>query len=137
MENLANLRANSQEQDDTEVTYAEKLAKEEAHIDWTQSANCVMNIVRAGVGRTPAFTTIGDDRIRILRAFVGAAKENVLPGTVVGLSKDGMEVMCADKAIRITQIQLPGKRPTDVSDFVNSNSSLIAVDTLFSSPSAS
>ncbi len=137
LENLASLRANSQEQDDTEATYADKLAKEEAHIDWTQSADRVLNMVRAGVGRTPAFTTIGDDRIRILRASVGTVKESVIPGTVIGLSKVGMEVMCADKTVHITQIQLPGKKPIDVRDFVNSNSNLIAVDTVFNSPSVS
>ena len=56
LDNLESYLSSSQEQDDSESSYANKLSKEEALIDWGQEASQIDRQIRAGIGRLPAYT---------------------------------------------------------------------------------
>ena len=64
LENLDRLLESPEKQDDTEATYAEKVTKDESRIEWNNTARHVLNVIRAGVGRAPAFALLGENRVR-------------------------------------------------------------------------
>ncbi len=132
LENLNSLLLNAEKQDDSGVTYAEKITKDDSRIDWNNTAQEILNVVRAGVGRAPAFSLMEENRVRIIKAYVTDGFQNEQPGTVLDINNEYMEVMCKDTTIRITLLQLPGKNVISPRDYVNSNNPLIQVGSRFS-----
>jgi methionyl-tRNA formyltransferase len=62
--------------------------------------------------------------LRIWRAEVlpaGAAHSDVAPGTVISCNKQGIDIATGEGVLRVTQLQLPGKKPMDAPAFVNAN----------------
>ncbi len=95
------------------VTYAHKIEKSEARIDWTKPATELDRIIR---GLTPfpgAFFELGSVRIKVLRAEAVAGEG--APGTVTG---PGLTVACGKGALRITELQRAGKAAMDASAFL-------------------
>ncbi len=133
LENLDVLRANPVSQVDSEATYADKLNKHESLIDWSLSASEIDLVIRAGIGRIPAFTFLNGQRIRILKARPNRDTYNGLPGTIIKVLKDRFLVGCDNSTIEIQKLQLPGKNPVAVQDLLNSNTEIIQTGALFSS----
>ena len=99
------------------VTYAHKIEKAEARIDWTQSAKAVHDHIR-GLSPFPGAFFEGDfgrglERIKVLRAQVceGAGA----PGALLG---DELTVACGAGALRLIEIQRAGKAPMKPQDFL-------------------
>ncbi|MCG8413324.1 MAG: methionyl-tRNA formyltransferase [Pseudomonadales bacterium] len=132
IENLDVLRANPVIQDDSEATYADKLNKQESVIDWSLPAPEIDLVIRAGIGRVPAFTFLNDQRIRILKAQPCQETYNGLPGTIIRVKKDSFVVGCNSSTIEVQKIQLPGKNPVAVRDLLNSNTEIIQTGASFS-----
>ena len=107
-------------QDHAASTYAAKLEKHESLIHWDQDAQAINRQIRGMVGRMPAYTQYREERIRLLKAQVGPAAA-FRPGTVISADKDGLLVACLNSTLNITQIQLPGKNPVSIRDFVNAH----------------
>lgn len=106
-------------QSEAGVTYASKIDKDEARIDWTRPASELDCHIR---GLTPfpgAFFEVSRDekpmRIKVLRAIPIAAKG--APGEVLSL-KDGITIACGKGALRITELQRAGKGPMKADDFL-------------------
>ena len=133
LENLNSLIAQAKTQNDNEATYAEKLSKSEAQIDWNKSAEEIVNTIRAGVGRAPAYTFIADSRIRILKAEMGNTEHKELPGTILKITKEFVDVSCGNSTVKISKLQLPGKNPISVLDLLNSGNELVSIGSTFSS----
>jgi methionyl-tRNA formyltransferase len=101
------------------VTYASKVDKGEARIDFTRPAQDVHNQIR-GLSPAPGAwlemrAARQAERIKILRARLADATGT--PGTVIGLT-EGISVACARGAIQILEVQRPGKRPMPTDDFL-------------------
>jgi len=109
-------------QQDAQSTYAKKLSKEDARIDWTHSAVDIERQVRAFDPWPVAQTGLGDDTLRIwsARALVGSG--DGAPGQVIASGKDGIDVVTGSGLLRILRLQAPGKRPMAARDFVNARS---------------
>ena len=120
LENLPELLAGATRQDDSLATYARKLEKSDAMIDWTAPAEHIGRQVRAGIGRAPAFAFIGEQRVRVLRATPEARENSESPGAIIDAGKQGLLVACGEGAIRIEIVQLPGKTAVAVSALLNS-----------------
>ena len=91
-------------QPDAGVTYAEKIDKAEARIDWHQPA-CVVDRTIRGLSPFPgAWTSIGDTRLKLLGARLSDGEG--VPGTVL---LDPLRVCCADGAVVITRLLRAGK----------------------------
>lgn len=86
------------------ITYAAKIDKAEARLDFSMSADLVERTIRAFNPNPGAFTVLSGERIKLLAADVVAGVG--VPGTVID---DRLTIACADGAIRPTQVQRAGK----------------------------
>jgi len=106
-----------QPQSDTGVTYAAKIDKAEARIDWTAPASQVARQINALSPFPGAWCVVGGERLKLLRASPApdiGARAGVTPGTVlIGLEPlgEGLSVACGNGAIRVHLAQRAGKRP--------------------------
>ena len=132
LQNLMTLRDNAQVQDDSKSTYADKLEKKEAMLNWQLPAESLGLVVRAGIGRFPAYSFLEGQRIRILRAEIVNGSYDVAPGTIVSADELGALVACGEQALKIESVQLPGKNPCTIKDLLNSNNSLFTSGHKFS-----
>lgn len=110
---------NSRKQDATAVTYAKKLSKAEAEINWHLPAVIIDRMIRAFNPWPVAFTHFNGESIRIWQAEIVAIKNSAQPGEIISLQKSGMDVATMDGVIRITKLQLPGKKQMLVADLLN------------------
>ncbi len=113
---LANLdRLVPEPQPDQGVTYAAKIDKAEARIDWSKSAVEVDRLIR-GLSPFPgAWTQQRETRIKLLASRVSAAGSGA-PGTVL---LDPLRVACGEGAVEVLTLQRAGKGAQDAATFLN------------------
>jgi methionyl-tRNA formyltransferase len=106
------------------VTYAHKIEKSEAALDWTQSADVLARRVRAFDPFPGMSTQLGDEVIKIWQAHAVNAdlssKQAATSGTILAISEAGIQVACGEGVLCLTQLQKPGGKRQPVSDFVRS-----------------
>jgi len=132
LDNLLEIQGKAIKQENTESTYANKLEKSEALIEWDSTAEQVSRQVRAGVGRYPAYSFINGQRLRILDVSPLAISGSLQPGNIVSVSKDSFTVSCSNSSIRVNTVQLPGKKPMGVRDVMNSRPTMFQPGSQFS-----
>lgn len=133
---LAQLEAGElqpEKQNDAQANYAHKLKKEEALLDWSQNADDLALRVRAFNPFPVAFTLLGNDRIRVLKATALEKVTQLQPGTIAQVSADGIEVACAEGVLRLEQIQLAGKKAMMVADVINGQPNLFQANYVLAS----
>lgn len=108
-------------QDPTMATYAAKLTKAEATVDWKQDAATIFNRLRAFAPWPVAQTTLEGKQFRLWAAELMADVEHTAsPGQVLD-DRDGIVVACGEGALRLTRVQVAGGRALDAADFVRAN----------------
>jgi methionyl-tRNA formyltransferase len=102
------------------VTYAEKINKSEARIDWRQDALQIARLVRAFNPWPVAETQLDGAQLRIWDAEVSAAPETVAaaPGTVLAAREAGIDVACGRGVLRILRLQLAGRKSLCAREFI-------------------
>ncbi len=119
-------RLQGEVQDEQYATYAHKLTKEEANIDWHDTARNIDYKVRAFSPRPIAYTYYHGKPMKIHSTSVknthSAALHQQPVGTVLNESKAGIEVNTGDGILLIHRLQMPGKRAMDVVSFLNGHS---------------
>jgi methionyl-tRNA formyltransferase len=110
-----------QPQDNTCATYAAKLKKDEAHLDWTADARLVARRVRAFNPWPVAQTMLNGQILRLWEASAEDSPETATdtPGTVLSADTNGIRVRCGHGALRITRLQIEGGRALDAAAFLN------------------
>ncbi|HMD59333.1 MAG TPA: methionyl-tRNA formyltransferase [Steroidobacteraceae bacterium] len=122
---LAELEAGTarpQIQDPAGVSYASKISREEARIDWQADATQIARQVRAFNPRPIAYTEMAGQSLRIWQAQALADEAAPAPaGTILGLGVAGLNVACGRGALAIAALQLAGKRVVSAADFAHAH----------------
>ncbi|MFK3773147.1 methionyl-tRNA formyltransferase [Pseudomonas sp. NPDC089406] len=105
-------------QDDALATYAHKLNKDEARIDWSRPAVELERLVRAFNPWPVCHSTLDGETVKVLAANLSTGQG--APGQILSASKDGLVVACGDGALSLTRLQLPGGKALNFSDLFNS-----------------
>ena len=102
------------------ITYAHKIDKAEAHIDWTQSAAVIERRIRAFNPFPGASTALGGEVVKLQSAHVlgAASAHNTSVGGIFGVGIEGLDVATGDGVLRITLLQKAGGKPMAVADFL-------------------
>ena len=121
LDSLARGLAAATPQDATGVTYAAKIEKSEASIDWRTDAATIERRIRAFVPWPVAETEWRGERLRILQAAIapGESAGDADPGTLVAASPQGIDVACGRGVLRVLRLQRPSRNPVDARAFVN------------------
>jgi methionyl-tRNA formyltransferase len=100
------------------VTYAEKIRKAEARIDWGVDAERVFRQVRAFNPWPVAETRLNGAQLRIWDAELGGASAPSMPGTVLAAADEGIDVACGSGTLRILRLQLAGRKALAAREFI-------------------
>ena len=127
-EGLALLRAGilpvPQPQPEAGVTYARKLGKAEARLDWSRPAGELARRVRAFNPWPMAEAIIAGERLRIHAAMALPLAHDVAPGTLLAASRDGLDIACGEGALRIRVLQRDGGKAITAADYLNARADL-------------
>lgn len=120
LQNLEFGNAQFIKQDDSKSTYAKKMTKDLGHIDFTKDAVSIERLIR-GLNPWPsAFTYLDGKVMKIWDADVVDAGGE--PGAVISEDKDSFVIATGDKALKVNELQLEGKKRMKASDFLNGRS---------------
>ena len=101
------------------VTYAHKIEKHEASVDWAQDAETIVRRVRAFDPFPGASSTLDGAAIKFWAARARRAAVAEAPGTVLAVSPAGIEVAARDSIVSLTELQRPGGKRLPVADFLH------------------
>ncbi|MEK1940449.1 MAG: methionyl-tRNA formyltransferase [Pseudomonas sp.] len=110
------------------ATYAHKLNKDEARLDWSRPAVELERLVRAFNPWPICHSTLNGEPLKVLAAH--PAEGHGQPGEILQASRDGLTVACGEGALRLTRLQLPGGKALNFSDLFNSRREQFAVGTV-------
>jgi len=118
-------------QDDTLATYAHKLSKEEGKLDWQRPAAELANLVRAFNPWPVSHTELDDQTVRVWQAQAMAQSTDQIPGTLVAVHKDSLDVATGDGLLRLTELQLAGGKRLPVAAILNARADWFSVGKQF------
>jgi methionyl-tRNA formyltransferase len=133
LDQIARGAAHETPQDESLVTYAHRLTKDDGVIDWHWPAARIHNLIRGLFPWPHAFSFLGGKRFILLRSLVLArgdgnpdpvltesdrAVSTIEPGTILESSSDRLIIATGDGRLRVTEIQAEGKRPVNAREFL-------------------
>ncbi|NKC12236.1 MAG: methionyl-tRNA formyltransferase [Gammaproteobacteria bacterium] len=124
LEDLAQ-RARPEPQDDSAATYAPKIGKDQARLDFSKAAGTLEREVRAYTPWPTSYTAINGERVRILEAAVatqyspGVGGADLFPGTVITASAAGIVVATGEGALAMQSLQRAGGKPVNAAQYLN------------------
>lgn len=114
-------------QTETSVTYAAKIDKQHAKINWQLSAVEIDRQIRAYNPWPIAFTTFDSQIVRIWNAeVIDSDIHTQMPGTIVAIDKCGIDVATGDGILRISNMQFPGKKVLHAAEIYHAHTELQA-----------
>jgi len=123
----AGIRPVARRQPDIGVTYAHKLDKQEAKLDWSLSSEMLANKVRAFNPWPVCEAQVNGERLRIHHAVAIPVSHKQSPGTILMANQNGLDIACGEGALRLLQVQREGGRMISIADYLNAHPSLRAM----------
>jgi methionyl-tRNA formyltransferase len=117
---LASGTAKPEAQDEAQVTYAEKLSKEEARVDWSLPAAQLERCIRAFNPWPMSWMEIDGQPVKVWRASIIDKQTDVAPGTILEASKQGIQVATTEGVLNLEELQPAGKKAMKAQDLLNS-----------------
>ncbi len=109
-----------QAQDDKLATYAHKLSKEDARLDFTRSATVLCDQIRAFNPFPVCWCLLPDgERLRVWSASTAGQATHASPGTVLDCDANGLLIACGDGALLLQELQLPNRNRMLMRDIIN------------------
>ncbi|PJE79416.1 Methionyl-tRNA formyltransferase [invertebrate metagenome] len=129
---IADKTIEPESQDERQACYARKMTRDEAFLDFSKTAWELDCQVRAFIPWPVTRIRIKDgaEKEEIVRIWQASALEQVYeakPGTIVSITREGIDIVCGEGVLRITKIQRAGGKAVTISDFMNSNRQLFMV----------
>lgn len=124
IEQLATGQAQPIAQDNSQATYAHKLSKEEALIDWNHDAAFIERCIRAFNPWPVSYFELDELNIKVWQAEVVSPTTTQPAGTIVAATKQGLDIATGAGILRILSLQLPGKKALGFADVLNSRKEL-------------
>lgn len=125
LEKIASGKINAIKQDDSKATYAKKINKQDAKLDWNKPAKELERKIRAYNPSPVAHITLKGITMRIWEAKIKPATNKFKPGTILS-EKSTLDVVTSQDLLSITKLQLPGKKIILVKDFLNGHANFIS-----------
>lgn len=110
-----------EKQDDALATYAPMLTKKDGQVDFTQSPEQIERQIRAFDPWPGTYTSLGDKTMKLWQAQPLQETTDSLPGTVLAAGPEGLDVAAGGRILRITWLQMPGKKRTEVREYLKGN----------------
>lgn len=120
LQQLADNRVQPEVQDEVLVTYAEKLTKEEARLDWSLPAAQLERCIRAFNPWPMSWLEIDGQPVKVWQASVIAGPVNAAPGTIIEANKQGIQVATVEGILNLESLQPAGKKAMSAQDLLNS-----------------
>lgn len=124
-----------QKQKNNLATYANKIAKKDAEINWADEAAKIEREVRAYNAWPITFSYLNKNLVRIWESEVIEKEHVFLPGTITHVDKKGIEVACGNNLLLLKEIQLSGGKRSKISEFLNAHADFFKPNMHFSSES--
>jgi methionyl-tRNA formyltransferase len=121
----AGIRPIPQPQPEDGVTYAHKLDKAEARLDWSRPALELANKVRAFNPWPMAEAQVAGERLRLHSAVALPVSHDAAPGTLLAAGRDGLDVACGEGVLRIRVLQRDGGKAITAADYLNGRRDLL------------
>jgi methionyl-tRNA formyltransferase len=118
LDQIAAGTAREQPQDEARATYAARITREDGIIDWTRPAKQIHDLVRGLHPWPHASSFLADQRLIIHRSMVSSTSPAGPPGTVVVGTGTELRVATGEGTLDLLEVQLEGKRPMAVHDFM-------------------
>lgn len=109
-----------EKQNDELANYAKKLSKEEAKIDWTMDAASIERCIRAFNPWPMSYFAVAEQNVKVWLAGVEDDNQGKAPGTILSADKQGILVATGEGALRLIELQPPGKKAMKAQDLLNS-----------------
>lgn len=117
---IATGTATPEVQDEEQVTYAEKLSKEEARLDWSLPAAQLERCIRAFNPWPMSYFVIDDQPVKVWKASVINTPAKAEPGTIIEANKQGIQIATAEGILNLESLQPAGKKAMNTQDLLNS-----------------
>ena len=105
-------------QDESEITFAYNIKREEEKIDFNKSVKEVYNQIRGMYPFPVSYAVLDGQIIKMCKSKIGTSKPKV-PGEIINIYKDGVGISCSDGEIIITKLKPSGKKEMFTSDYLN------------------
>lgn len=123
LDDLERGRLQPETQQDALACYATKLTKQEARIDWSESATKIERRIRAYYPWPVAHACIKQHSVKLFRASVIAGAHHASSGAIVACDKQGITVACGRDMLRLEVMQFPGGKKLTAHEVLNAKSS--------------
>lgn len=129
LDQISNGDIHPQKQDDSIATHAQKLSKEEAKINWSESAEHIERCVRAFNPWPISYFELDGKNIKVWESHVEESSSTQIAGTIISADKKGICIATGSNTLCITKLQIPGKKAMLVTDVLNSRKDWFAPNT--------
>lgn len=121
LEDIDEALANAEKQDDSLSTYAPMISKADGHIDFDLSPEEIERRIRAFYSWPGSFAEMNGRMFKFWKAEALDKEAGAENGTVVAVSRDGLDIAAGGRVLRVTRIQAPGKKRMDIGDYLRGN----------------
>jgi methionyl-tRNA formyltransferase len=132
LEDIEGLLAAAAPQDHTQASYASKIDKKEALINWSDSARNIARRVRAFHPAPCCFAFLENDRVKIVGASPSESRHQATAGEILSADGGGIRVACGEGVLVINEAQMPGAKPQSAATLLNGHKARLQPGCFFS-----